>query len=684
MQRLFRYFCAFILIFAQLASGEEFKDPNFDREVERAKALAIIENPPVSQVDVEGLESASPQAQEFLRHFKNVWAPFSAQIHSFNTKWYVSYVSVDRALYNDDAEKDEWLRNVAEYEIAKNNIIKSEEFREATKKLYELSRGLEGEVVELVEKYWEFINKFEHTLEDQELTDRLAQIEVELGDIENTSPYAETLGEVSQKSIDIKAKFQAAEISLKQAAEELYELSNSGFGAKAQDVALRSAELLNEKAVILTKLAKRRGYKTHAEFILARTAHFFGQGMQTPSERIAFLENYLDKVTPMMSSVYKSIVDQNPNAPAFSSLTGRELGLLLPDSTPEIQKYFPKERVNDFWVEFYTENGFPVEMMDALVLDSYPRKSKQTHAYMAPQSVRRAKVFTVNASDLSVLKPDAEADWYEPLISIVQNVRIDSPNGYRTVGHETGHYWEFATAERNDGPFLLIDQEGDPVRATSWTETPSMAMEFVLQDRTLLLDKLKDRQGNPIPPELLDRYLAEKKLAGLSRNKVTAEGALLDYSLWDYDFENGDESFMDRITRITTEIDKKYAVAARESKSKTDPKYSHFATNHWTSGNVKYDYFYAFQTATMVHERMLDIFDERTGRRTYLNQPDMGSILINDLYKDTHSKPYPQGVEEFSKREFNPDQLAASFQITANEIIATAQQSSAHCDELLN
>lgn len=644
-------------------------DQNFNQEKERAKALSWIQDPAVPKIDIVNLEGAPEQNIVFLNYMKNSWAPMANKIQAHNMKFYVYLVSLDRALYNDEAEKKQWTEAVNFHTKEKNKIIQSAQFHQATDKLHDLSQGLRGEVVDLVNRYWNQLINFEPQKKDQAVTNELTHLRSTVSDLANNSKITSAmLAKTAKETIEIKNDFYIGKIDILEASRKIDSLASWGLLAKGQDVAISASEALNQAAILYSKLARSKGYQSHAEFIFAQKEDAYSKGMKTPQERIKTLQSTLAQIKPIMTQVYRSLWQKQIPHLKFEDLTTTQLSLLLPETDSLVTEYFIKENATKFWHQIFEENGFDMKQLDELVLDLYPRAGKQSQAYMAPQSIRKPKVFRVDAKTLAVKVPPKQAkNWYPARITILSNLLTDTPVSYVTLGHEEGHYLDYSSRNFTDGPFMLIDKEGDPIEATSRSETPSIAMEKVLNDRPTLLDKLIDKEGNPIPEGILDQYLSNKKIDNLLRFIHTATGALFDYTLWSYNFTEDSETFVERARGLARHMKHEYGIGKTPFLS-IDTSYQYFGTGHFYGASVKYDYFYASQTAEMVDQWLLDTLENISGERTYLKQYQMADTLINNLYADTHNATYPKSIEHFTKRKFNSDELVANFEKSADQI----------------
>ncbi|MGE0528562.1 MAG: M3 family metallopeptidase, partial [Bdellovibrionales bacterium] len=633
------------------AGPDGFVDPDFERETERAKVLAALDQLPIPGIQINGLDAVSAQKIELLTFLNDVWIPYANEIHRNNISWYILVVALHRVLYRDLSEKEEWKARSIRHLDKKNSIMQSEEFRRATERLYLLSRGLSGDLVKLIERYWQSMSQFEVDAGAESLTMALSQLRSDISDVHDSSPIGAKLAEHNAAILDLKKRYYAGEISLEEAAARWVELLPISIFAKGEDVGKRGEALFNRQAVLLTQLAKSLGYRTHADYIFKKKAEFYSPSLRTIDRRVRLLRALLEQTREPAEMALKHLLKPSGAAVRFEDLTMAELAFLPPETDSLVSEYFPKENVNSFWRNFFIESGFSITQLNNLTLDSYPREGKFTHAYMAPQSLHKPRVFEVDANSLKVVTPPYDpAFWFPSLISIVQNVRADLANYYRTVGHEMGHFLEFDSLSFTDGPFMLIDHEGDPVRSTMWSETPSMAMEMVLEDVELLANRARSRTGELMPRALAEEYVQNVGLTELLSMRSLMAGSLLDYTLWNYDFENGSETFVQRLRRLDREIKKKYFFGVPIANCPVDLSYSRFNTSHWTNGDVKYEYVFANMSAVQVNERILDILEQTTGRRTYLMQPGLARILVDQLYRHSFGEAYPANVERFTDK----------------------------------
>ena len=95
----------------------------------------MIKNPPVPNISITGFTKAPKSHQKLLRHYRNNWAPLALEYMRENIRWYVYTVSLDRALYRDEAEKQAWTTAMSEHLMNKSKIMGSNKFVQATKTL---------------------------------------------------------------------------------------------------------------------------------------------------------------------------------------------------------------------------------------------------------------------------------------------------------------------------------------------------------------------------------------------------------------------------------------------------------------------------------------------------------------------------------------------------------------------
>ncbi len=658
IQHLFKSALAFVLTTGSvpLHASTEPATEAYPREKERAAIMAAIDSLQEQKLQINNLAQADERTQNFLKIFRTEYWPLAVRLGAMNERESLLYVANDRALYRDEAEKRAWNNEMLAISDESSKISTSESYRDLIRRLGEAAQGLTGDLADLAQRMYRNQQRAGFDAAQLPTLNRLNKIMNDVKQISNDSPISKHLAANERASDAIEKKFRAGEMSFTEASEALEALRSTGHAAHGQHVAETARELLAEAAILRTELARAKGYKNWAEFQVANNAEHYADGYRTASERITFLRDLLASTQDTHRAFYEQRIRETPGVPDalradLTQLRVSQAGLFSLPTDSLVLEYFPVEKVESFWRETMRESGFTETALSRITLDSYPREGKQTHAYMMPARQHQPYTITINAPTLNVPIPrQVPGAWMPADIYIVQNMRSDGPGAYSTAFHEGGHGLDYS--HRQD----VLGRGQD----SSYAETHSMTMENFLQDRQFLLAKARTRDGKAISPELVDQYIANSKLNGLTSLRGQSLNSLYDLELWNHAYERGGEDFVTRALRLNSELSGQYMFAnSGRIIAGVNSLYSRFSTGHFYGGLVRYiGYVYAEMAAQMSYERLLDILEAKTGRRTLLNQPDMAKLLIEGYYKRGFAQEFPLATEAFTQKKFDARETA--------------------------
>lgn len=631
----------------------------YPREEERAALLNAINLLQAQKLQINFVSQTSPQAVSFLSIFKNEFWPVSLKLGALDEKASLLYVGVDRALYNDAAEKKQWNDQVLQLESEMNGIRSSKEYQDLIKRMSEAAQGLEGELADFARKAYKHQLQSAFTEAELPFQNRLTELQQKIKTIANEAPVSKHLAESEREAIAIEKRRLNGEISFAEATSAIEALRARSGAALGQYVAQNARELLAEAAIIRTKLAQTKGFKNWAEYQTSANEHLYKSGYKTAADRIpflrellastksahkAFLEQRAKEVPGVPQELIQDIFKLRPSQQSFFSLPTEAL----------ISEYFPVENVQEVWRQTMRQSGFSPTAVERINLDSYPRENKQTHAYMLTARSHQPETFIVDGRTMKVTVPRQLPNrWMPAMIYIVQNMRADGINAYSTGFHEGGHALDYS--HRQD----VLGKGQD----SSYSETHSMTMELFFSDRDFLLSLGKTREGKSIPPEKVDEYIGNSGLNNLASLRGQSLNALFDLELWNHAYVEGGEDFVSRAARLNRELTKEYMFALNgQVVDGIDNAYRMFSTDHFYGGQVRYiGYIYAEMAAKMTYDRLLDILEETTGRRTLLNQPSLAKLLIDGYYKRGFGEPFPGATESFVRSKFDATAAARKF-----------------------
>lgn len=629
----------------------------YPRAEERAKMLAELERPPqVLQIDFNSKVGSREQA--FLEIFAREYWPIATKLEALSLRASILYVAIDRALYNDEAENKAWEATQVAAEKEADAINASEQKQEIVRRLARAAEGLTGDLPDLARQNAENQERFVFGEADLPLKNRLTEVEAAIQSIANNSPVARHLDHYSRRSIEIDRAFRRGELSFAQATGQIEAMAKKNYAAHGQYIATAARALLDEAAILRTELARRKGFKNWAEYQLSANARYFAPDLQSIASRTAFLDSLLTSTKEAHRAFLQQRIREIPGVPQairrdVAKIRRSQLSLLNLPTESIVAEYFPVGNVEAVWKEAMKASGFSPSVVDGYSLDSYPRRGKQTHAYMANVKSHQPTQFRIDARTMKVAVPRAvPGRWTPALIYVVQNFRADGLDSYVTAFHEGGHYLDYK--HRRDA--LGFGQ------ASSYSETHSTTMEHFFADPQFLLAVGRAKDGTAIPEVKVREYLANEAGNRLGSLRGQSVNALFDLQLWDHAYEPGGESFVDRSLRLQAELYERYMFSRQGVfLDGIDARYGRYSTDHFYGGQVRYiGYIFADVAAKLSYQRLLDVLEKTTGRRTLLNQPSLAKLLIDGYYKDGFALPFPLATERFTGQPFDPKAMAAA------------------------
>lgn len=658
-----------ISVFAQTTPLE------YPRAEERAKVLELLKEVKAREgtLEISDWDQRTEKEKAFLDHYRTQIFPFEIEYERLQSVAGILSVSIDRALYNDEAEKNAWIAEMDAAEIQASSKVAAEEYKVALKRSAELAAGLTGELPDEARKSYEYdqLKGFNETL--MPLVEKLTRMSTIITQKSNLSKVTGNDLAVYQQGLeDLEKDFRAGRIGFADATRKIAELWSKGFHAKGEDLATTAREELNETARIRTELARAKGFSNWAEYVTASEKYTHERGFATAEERIAFLTRVLEETLPAQIRFRQWLKAQHPGIPS-ENIDNRNSFLLVPETDTMVTEYFPVENVNNFWHQTMLEMGFTPQSYENINLDSFPRENKQTHAYMANVVSMRPKQVRLVPGKLNFELPAPGEAWSPAMIYIVQNARIDGMDAYSTVFHEGGHGLDYSHR-------LSVIGVGT---AYGYTETASMTMERFFADREFLLAKGRTRDGRQIPAAVVDQFLENQAMLAAIGSRGQVFNALFDLLIWKEAYTSSSTPFVDRMMQIYDELQAKYFPGPKVFPPDVRPGSRMLATSHFYSGEVRYfGYIVADMSAQMTADALWDFALETSGRRTFLNQPTLAKKLIEGQYQRGHSKKFPLSVEEFTGKKFRPESLIQTINGAVPDLVRPSNEPKT-CGDLL-
>lgn len=654
-------------------SEDQAKKPDYEkyRQEEAAKMKALLDaGAPLSSIEFVDLESASAAEKAFVNFY-------AQQVFSFNQKtqelgflagWY--NIALDRALYENEAQKAEWIKSKDEASQKVNALVYGDAWKKTVQDWAKLSEGLTGPLADHARSLWREMQRGSIDAAMIPTQDRVDELQTKIDLLANDSEFAGNLSSVAEAISKIRQQFDRGEISLNEGAALIEKERARGEQAQSQDVGEKGRDFLHEAAVLRTKLANSKDFETWSAFQVAVQSEPYSEPFLSVQGRIEFLEGLLAKTDPVLYKLLNYLADKT--GVKVEDLRESHLVLLQPD-IDSFGQYFPLEQVDSLWAKAMLESGFTQANLDLISRDNGTRPGKYTHAYMSDLTHRQPKVFRVNAKKLSLELPASNSfdDWFPANIFIVQSLFSDSVADIRTQFHEGGHALHYTYEEKPLGESS----------AYGYVEIHSMTMENFLLDFDFLKANAKTRDGKRPTDEEIATYIRNAKIIDLIGFRQLVSRALFELKLWDYNYTADGENFVDRAVELWGQIiSRGTGVHGTENHGVDSTGRGPLNAPHFRSGWVEYiGYVLAGISANMTTNTLLNRLEADTGRRSFYNQPSIAPRMIEAYYKTGFSQKFPKPVEAYTGEVFSVDSYAADFEKAVDELTTT--KPAAGCDD---
>lgn len=613
----------------------------YDLQSVRAKLLAIRDGLPAQHLSVQG--SASPQAAEFVRFYSEVVHPAIDKMKRLEQRRSALNVLIDTGSYTNEVEHQAWKAEFAQLTGEISAMQVDPVYNGQIERWGKLSEGLSGELP-LYARRFALENALEHFNEDMRDTltnaDLLHQ-EYKAAIIKTAA--AAGLGEWQTRSVEIARLYKSNEITFEQARNQLTELNQRVGGRYVGFEAVQAkGEALNQMAVLRTKLAQSKGFRTWSEYKLEASGQGYTPEYRGTVNQREFLHQWIDQLRP----VIQNFVARRAREMGIdkSKLRRQHLSLLTLPDLSLAQAYFPPDELTGIWQETMLESGFKAETLSQIIVDDKERKGLKnpTMAYMAGIVTPEAASRVLDAATLNFLPAQ---NMRPALMYIMQTYRGAGLGDLRTAFHEgMGHALEY----------LLKNKEDMTSEGYGYVEVPSMTAEYFLRDPQMLFDKATPVDGQKPTLEQFKLWAVNsEKNAGLQLI-MRASSALYDLDLWDYDYTApGALTYIERAKMVFADNDERTGLLPNVESS-IPAFYGNIATTHFTSGNVRnIGYTYATLGSEMMAQYISRVLLTRTGRASWYKQPGLGELIVETWYKPGWKTQFPKNIEEITGQKFD-------------------------------
>ncbi len=341
---MFRLFFAAVMM---IAIPVEAQVQRYDRETVRTQLLKIVDGIPAQTIRVEGQPSGEREAK-FIEHYVNKVQPAMAKLLSLHQQWSALNVLIDTGTFNDEEEKKLWRGQFAEISNQLSKITVDPVYNSDIKIWGELAEGLTGELASYARRFAKE-NELSRFSEDMEPV--LNEIEVLLQDYKQAiiaSPAAARISEFQKLTVEIPRLFKFGEISLDEAMKRITEISRQAGGRFVGfEAAQARGDALNRMAILRTKLAQSKNYRTWAEYQLEATGQGYSPEYRGVAKQKEFLRNWIDQLQPVVTRFIDRRIRELKIDPR--EFRRQHLSLLTLPDLMLAQTYFPPEKLTDIW-----------------------------------------------------------------------------------------------------------------------------------------------------------------------------------------------------------------------------------------------------------------------------------------------------------------------------------------------
>jgi hypothetical protein len=634
-----RPLAAFVLLVSVPAAAQVQR---YERETVRAKLLAVRDGLPAQNLRVQGTP-AGPREAAFAEFYASVIHPkMDASLRLYQRRSALN-ILIDTGSYLNEDEHKEWKKEFAALTEKISAMKVDPVYNGEIARWGKMAEGLSGELAGYARHYARE-NELEHFPEDM----RPVLTEVDLLHQEfkaaiTAAPAARKVSEWMTRSTEIPRLYKSGRLTFAEARDQLTELNRRVGGRYVGfEAAQAKGEALNKMAVLRTRLAQSKGFRTWAEYQLEASGQGYEPAYRGAVNQRAFLHAWIEQMRPVVQAfVAKRLRDLGVEA---SSLRRQHLSLLsLPDLSLA-QEYFPAGRLTGIWEEVMLESGFKPETLAQIVVDDQERKGLKnpTMAYMAGVVTPEEETRVLDAGALDFVNGGAVRPG---LMYIMQTYRGAGLGDLRTAFHEgMGHALEY----------LLKEKEEFTSEGYGYVEVPSMTAEYFLRDAEMLHAKAAEIAGHKPSVEEFRAWIRNHEKNQSLNLLARAGSALYDLDLWDYDYTApGAKNYIQRAEEVFADVEARTGQPPMVEAS-VPAFYANMSTTHFTSGNVRnIGYSYATLGSEMMAQYISRELKARTGRAGWHQQPGLADLIAGTWYRVAWKTPFPKNIELITGEKFD-------------------------------
>jgi hypothetical protein len=614
----------------------------------RARLLEVRDGLPKQNLLIQG-EATSIEAAAFITFYADVIHPKLDQLLRLEQRRSALNVLIDTGSYLNKEEHEQWRKEFGELTEQLSAISVDPIYNGEIARWGKMAEGLDGQLAEYAQRFARenALNFFPEEMRGT-LTE-VALLHQEYKAALIATAAANGMNEWETRITQIPRLYKTGALTFTEAQEQLTEV-NTRVGGRyvGFEAAKAKGDVLNKMAVLRTRLAQSKGFRTWSEYQLEASGQGYSPAYRGAINQREFLHKWIAQMRPILGNFIERRARELKVDP--TTLRRQHLSLLTLPDLSLAQPYFPSDKLTDIWQETMIESGFKPETLAQIIVDDKERPGLKnpTMAYMAGVVTPQADTRVLDASTLNFLTPTRLRPG---LMYIMQTYRGAGLSNLRTAYHEgMGHALEY----------LLKDKEDLTDEGYGYVEVPSMTAEYFLRDAQMLFEKAIPLNGEKPTVEQFKTWVSNHdKNSGLNL-VLRAGSALYDLDLWDYDYTQPNAlTYLQRAEQVFAEIETRTGQVP-PVESHVPAFFGQVATTHFTSGNVRnIGYSYATLGSEMMAQYISRELQRRTGRADWYRQPGLADLITETWYKVGWKMPFPENIEAITGQKFDMENILA-------------------------
>lgn len=615
---------------------------------ERTDLLAIYQSVSARPLKVINLKNAPRAHRTAVKYYQHHLWPLLQQMEVLAAKADTLDLGLKRGLYKSTEERLDWESKVDNLRSQHYGLVTDPKFRGSVATLSNLTEGLRGEfpngLAKLISEIGE--NTFSKAMNSSLAED--SKLSQQIRHHANNSNFNDNLTTSSADIAKIKQQFADGALSFEDAVSQLRDAERMGSVMFTDDLVAHNRQRFDQIAMHRTQLAEEKGFNNWAEYSVSNQASSYAEGFADVKGRISFLQNVL----ALTENEYGRLLNERMEEfglPKNSTIDWAQFQILHPTPEASIAPYFPKEKLVETVKKSLMNSGFSQGILDDISYDSEPRQGKTTHALQTSLQTQFSDALTIDARTLDASFTEQPNNKGRVKTFVLQNLRADGIAPLTTVFHETGHALDF----------LHSSPTFSNSRTASYNETMALTLESFATDSDFLKFYGRSREGREIPQQAIDNYIKGLRLRSFMRLRYQVGLALFDLLIWNQPYKQDGPQFTRQAERLYIETIQKATLT--KANDNYDRSRVSFLTDHFYSGTVDYiGYIEAEIAREITSNHILDKLEAVTGRRSFTNQPELASILIEDYYRVGHRYPFPTSIEIITGSKFSAETFSTN------------------------